>query len=91
MYFIAWGQVQHRPRGAALDASRVYARGDFFGVVAMLEQDHTHGSFITASKCRLLKLHREDFHRLEIACPEIGSYLRRKAQERREASAQAET
>jgi voltage-gated potassium channel len=86
MYFVAWGQVQHRPAGEA-GGEKVYARGDFFGVVAMLEQELTHGSFVTKSKCRLLKLHREDFHRLEIASPEIGVHLRRKAQERREARA----
>ena len=55
---------------------------------AMLEQEATRGSFVTKSKCRLLKLHREDFHRLEIASPEIAIYLRRKARERREANEQ---
>ena len=89
MYFVAWGLVEHRPRDATDGVSdKAYARGDFFGIVAMLEQEATRGSFVTKSKCRLLKLHREDFHRLEIASPEIAIYLRRKARERREANEQ---
>jgi CRP-like cAMP-binding protein len=85
---VAWGIVEHRPPAeAAASSDKTFGRGDFFGIVAMLEQEMTTGSFVTKSKCRLLKLHREDFHRLEIASPEIGSYLRRKARERREANA----
>jgi len=45
------------------------------------------GHFITKSKCRLLKLHHDDFHRLENASPEIGAHMRRKARERRESTA----
>lgn len=87
MYFVAWGQVVCRS-GAS---ERTYSKGDFFGVVAMLEEELTHGSFVTKSKCRLLKLHREDFHRLEVASPEVGSLLRQKAQERREVASAEET
>jgi voltage-gated potassium channel len=80
MYFIASGRVAHRsPLG-----ERSLAKGDYFGVVALLDEGVGQGSFVTASKCRLLKLHREDFARLEIASPEIGQYLRRSARERRE-------
>lgn len=82
MYFVAWGHVQ-RLGGAGTET---YSRGDFFGVVAMLEDDGAPAAFITKTKCRLLKLHREDFHRLEVASPEIGHLLRRKAQERRAAA-----
>lgn len=86
MYFIAWGQVKRSsPKG-----EKHYARGDFFGVVAMLEHDRAPGPFVTTSKCRLLKLHREDFHRLETASPEIGAHLRRVAQQRRDAAAEGE-
>ncbi len=85
MYFVAWGQVTRTLSGSV----ETYAKGDFFGVVAMLEQELTQGSFVTKTKCRLLKLHREDFHRLEIASPEIGIHLRRKAQERRDAASNA--
>lgn len=80
MFFIASGQVVLRTAAG----EQVYSKGDFFGVVAMLEQDFSHASFVTRSKCRLLKLHSEDFHRLEMASPEIGDHLRRKAQQRRE-------
>ncbi|MDQ8699988.1 cyclic nucleotide-gated ion channel [Hyphomicrobium sp. LHD-15] len=83
IFFIASGQVLLR----STEGERIYSKGDFFGVVAMLERDFTQGSFVTKSKCRLLKLHSEDFHRLETASPEIGELLRRKARERREESA----
>ena len=80
IFFIASGQVLLR----STEGERIYSKGDFFGVVAMLERDFTQGSFVTKSKCRLLKLHSEDFHRLETASPDIGELLRRKARERRE-------
>ena len=60
-------------------------RGEFFGVVAMLENDVHRGRFVTVSKCRLLKLHREDFHRLETANRQIAINLRREAALRRAA------
>lgn len=75
MYFIASGSVKMRSAAG----ERTYAKGDYFGVTAMLENDRHTGSFVTASKCRLLKLHREDFHRLETASPEIARRLRSKA------------
>jgi voltage-gated potassium channel len=83
IFFIASGQVTLR----STEGERIYSKGDFFGVVAMLERDFTQGSFVTKSKCRLLKLHSEDFHRLETASPEIGDLLRRKARERRDEQA----
>jgi voltage-gated potassium channel len=79
MYFIASGQVT---RHATEGEDRVYLRGDVFGVVAMLANEQDHGSFVTGSKCRLLKLHREDFHRLETVSPEVARHLRLKASER---------
>lgn len=81
MYFIASGQVLRRAGGASHE---VYSKGDFFGVVALLEEGAGQGTFVTRSKCRLLKLHREDFHRLEAACPEVGSLIRDRAATRRE-------
>jgi voltage-gated potassium channel len=83
MYFVASGQVARRAAGR----EEIYSKGDFFGVVAMLEHDLSHASFVTKSKCRLLKLHAEDFHRLETASPEIGRHIRQKAEERRDAAA----
>lgn len=80
MYFIASGRVLHRSQ----TGERSLAKGDYFGVVALLDEGIGQGAFVTTSKCRLLKLHREDFARLEIASPEIGHYLRESARERRE-------
>jgi len=79
MYFVASGKVARR---TAEGAQQVFSKGDFFGVVAMLANEPHSGSFVTESKCRLLKLHREDFHRLETVKPEIARHLRRKATER---------
>jgi voltage-gated potassium channel len=75
MYFIASGKV--KARSAA--GEQTYSQGDVFGVVAMLANDIEQGSFVTASKCRLLKLHREDFYRLEMTNSEIASNLRKVA------------
>ncbi|WP_083567649.1 cyclic nucleotide-gated ion channel [Hyphomicrobium sp. CS1GBMeth3] len=83
MYFIASGQVVHH----LASGDRIYAKGDFFGVSEMLELEQMQGSFVTASKCRLLKLHSEDFHRLEVASPEIGSHLRCKTRKKDAAEA----
>lgn len=38
---------------------------------------------MTASRCRLLKLFREDFHRLETTNPEIAAHIRATAARRR--------
>lgn len=75
MYFVASGQVLQQASGG----ERTFRKGDVFGVLAMLGQPVADGSFVTTSKCRLLKLHSEDFHRLEVASPEVGHQLREKA------------
>ncbi len=72
MYFIASGKVLMK----SSTGEETFSQGDVFGVVAMLVRDREPGAFVTASKCRLLKLHREDFHRLETAKPEIAAHLR---------------
>ena len=77
MYFIAAGKVTMR--SAAGDQS--YGKGDCFGVTAVLDHDTYKGSFVTTTRCRLLKLHREDFHRLETASPEVARSLRKTAQQ----------
>ncbi len=82
MYFVATGLVACR----SADGEEIYTKGDFFGVVAMLAHDQSPATFVTKSKCRLLKLHQEDFHRLETASPEIGEHIRRKARERSDAA-----
>lgn len=78
MYFVASGKVVRRTAAG----ERVYEKGDFFGVVAMLAHETDESRFITGAKCRLLKLHREDFHRLESASPGVARILRRAAAER---------
>lgn len=79
MYFIASGRVKMRSG----DREVTYAPGEYFGIVAMLENDLHQGRFVTLSKCRLLKLHREDFHRLETANPQLANNLRKEAALRR--------
>jgi voltage-gated potassium channel len=54
----------------------------------MLEGDLHTGAFITTAKCRLLKLHKEDFHRLETANPQVAENIRKTAAARRAARAQ---
>ena len=43
----------------------------------------SRGALVTTSRCRLLKLFREDFHRLETANPDIAGLLREAAKKRR--------
>jgi voltage-gated potassium channel len=81
MYFVAAGQV--RLKGPQHE--HVYATGDFFGVLSMLEKGAAEGSFITSSRCRLLKLFREDFHRLETTHPDVAAHIRATAERRRTA------
>lgn len=79
MYFVAAGQVRLK---AAQHEER-FATGDVFGVSALLEgAAHQGGAFVTASRCRLLKLFREDFRRLEMAKPAIAARIRSMAQQR---------
>ena len=72
VYFIASGKVEM----VADDFTHVYATGDFFGIVAVLENDINHGSFRTLTRCRMLKLYREDFRRLEHVNPEVAKQIR---------------
>jgi voltage-gated potassium channel len=84
MYFIASGRVAMRP-SAEEAGHETFGAGDMFGVHAMLENDTHKGSFVTTSKCRLLKLHKSDFHRLETANPAIAKSIRKMAADRRRA------
>jgi hypothetical protein len=45
----------------------------------MLTGDPPSAPCITATKCRLLKLHAEDFHRLELVNPRFADDIRRRA------------
>lgn len=79
IWFIASGRVQLQ----AGNQSAVYETGDFFGAVAMLEGTAHPGRYVTLTRCRLLKLYREDFVQLEAANPLIGSHIREIAHARR--------
>lgn len=80
MYFIASGKLEKHADGAR----RTYAAGDVFGLGAMFEDETNDNAVVTASKCRLLKLHREDFHRLAAKQPRIASHIRDLASDFRE-------
>lgn len=77
IYFLAAGKVR-RHCGAEVQE---FKTGDAFGMNALLRNDRHRASFHTASKVRLLKLHRADFHLLEAAHPEITAHLRRLAEQ----------
>lgn len=72
MYFVASGRV----RMSSGTDQREFATGDFFGYTAMVENDINRASFVTSARSRLLKLHREDFHRLETRSPGIARRIR---------------
>lgn len=76
MYFIASGRVgMNTPSGKRM----YFETGDFFGMLSPQDKDMTGINFVTATKCRLLKLYGEDFHRVEIANPEVATRIRRLA------------
>jgi len=72
MYFIASGRVKLKSDELEHD----YETGDFFGVIAMLEQDIHHANFTTLTRARLLKLHREDFDHLANAKPALVAHIK---------------
>lgn len=72
MYFIASGKLSTDGEGGL----RTYGAGDVFGAAAMFDNEIHRGAVTTASKCRLLKLQREDFHRLAAAQPGVASHIR---------------
>lgn len=76
MYFVASGKVDH----LHAEGRHTYEAGQFFGAKAMLDNDVHPGSFITSSKVRLLKLHKEDFHRLEAKHPHVADHIRKAAE-----------
>ena len=86
MYFVASGKVDH----LHAEGRRTFQAGEFFGARTMLDNDIHPGSFITSSKVRLLKLHKEDFHRLEAKHPHLAAHIRKVA-ERQQAQAAGAT
>lgn len=75
MFFIASGKVRFNHP----DADVVFEPGDFFGATAMMLHDAPSAPFVTLSKCRLLKLHAEDFHRMELDNPRFAEEIRKRA------------
>lgn len=76
MYFIASGRVKDDGE----TGPGMYGAGAVLGVAAMFANDVYDSSIVTASKCRLLKLQREDFHRLSAAHPRVASRIRELAE-----------
>ncbi len=77
IYFLASGRVYRRSK----DSVREFTTGDAIGLSAMLHNGRHAASFHTASKVRVLKLYRADFHRLEVMHPKLTAELRRIAEE----------
>jgi len=76
MYFVASGKVDH----LHAEGRTTYSTGEFFGAHAMLQNDVHPGSFVTTSKARLLKLHKADFHRIQIKHPGVAEHIRKAVQ-----------
>ena len=72
IYFVASGSIDQH--GAARKNS--YKTGDVFGASAMLNNDVDAGHVFTTSRSRLLKLHKEDFNRIEARHPRIAAHIR---------------
>lgn len=83
IYFLASGRVYRRSK----DSVREFTTGDAIGLSAMLHNGRHAASFHTASKVRVLKLYRADFHRLEVMHPKLTAELRRIAEEAAESEA----
>jgi len=82
IYFVASGRVQLVAAGGE---ELSFAVGEFFGATAILGNDLAAGSYRTVGHCRLLKLYKHDFHRLEAASPALAGHIRRVALERQHA------
>lgn len=76
MFFVASGKVDH----LHAEGRKTYEAGEFFGAKAMIDNDVHPGAFVTSSKVRLLKLHKEDFHRIEVKHPHIAAHIRKVAE-----------
>lgn len=71
MYFVASGQI------AESGKETCFRTGDVIGAGALFNHDIHELPMITRTRCRLLKLHREDFHRLEVTHPSISARIRK--------------
>lgn len=75
IFFVASGSIDQQ---GDIDKSS-YRTGDVFGATAMLNNDVHSGHVFTSSRSRLLKLHKEDFHRIEARHPHVAAHIRRLA------------
>jgi voltage-gated potassium channel len=82
VYFVASGRVQ---LVAARGEEMSFAIGEFFGAMSIIGNDVARGSYRTIGKCRLLKLYKHDFHRLEAASPAVAEHIRQVALDRQRA------
>lgn len=76
MFFIAAGKVDHH--GDACVAT--LGTGACFGALAIFNNDVHDATYVTSTKCKLLKLHKADFHQLEVRHPALATLLRRHSQ-----------
>lgn len=75
MYFVTSGKVEH----LHAEGSTTYEAGEFFGAKVMLENAVHPGTFIASGRTRLLKLHKEDFHQIEVRHPHVAAHIRKAA------------
>jgi voltage-gated potassium channel len=75
MYFVAVGEVEME----AGEHRRSFVSGEVFGGIAPSGGSTSQGTFRTLTRCRLLKLYRDDFRRLERAHPEMTKRIRHAA------------
>lgn len=72
IFFIAAGHVRRRSRSG----EHSYRSGEVFGGLGALSGGVHSSAYVTAGRCRLLKLYQEDFKRLEMAAPEVAGRIR---------------
>jgi voltage-gated potassium channel len=72
IYFIASGRMDQHCE----TQRKSYHTGDVIGAHAMLNNLAHEGHVITTSKVRLLKLHKEDFERIEARSPHVAAHIR---------------
>lgn len=72
VWFVASGRLHHH---AIRTEASPLTTGSVIGAAAMLEGVEEPGRWVTATRCRLLKLYREDLHRLAVAAPAVSARL----------------
>lgn len=72
IYFVASGSVDEHHDGGKVS----FCTGDVIGATAMLGNDVYSGNVYTVSRCRVLKLHKYDFDRIEAQFPQVAAHIR---------------